>query len=101
MGRRLLLHQILSNTLGSGYVYFQPPETLKINYPCIVYKRSSAITKFANDFPYICEMRYQVIVIDENPDSEIPEKIAALPKCIFDRHYIMGNLNHDVYEIYY
>lgn len=101
MGRRLLLHQLLINTSGIDHVYFQPPETLKMEYPCIVYKRTSAITRFANDFPYLCEMRYQVIVIDPNPDSEIPEKIAALQKCVFDRHYTADNLNHDVYEIYY
>lgn len=101
MGRRLILHQILCNLLGTPNAYFQPPETIKMNYPCIVYRRTSADTRFSNDFPYLCEMSYQVTVIDKDPDSALPIKVSLLQKCIFQNHFVKDNLNHDVYNIYY
>jgi hypothetical protein len=101
MASRLSLHEILSTILGSDAVYFQPPPTIKLVYPCIVYERDSARTIFSGNKPYLYTKRYLVTVIDRNPDSEIPEKIAALPKCVFDRFYTVDNLNHDVYRLFF
>lgn len=101
MERRLQLHQILTEILGSENVYFQPPESTRMKYPCIVYQRNAADTKFADDKPYMKTKQYTVTVIDKDPDSEIPDKIAALPLCAFDRHHTVDNLNHDVYNLYY
>lgn len=82
-------------------VYFQPPPTIQMKYPCIVYKRDDAETKFANNKPYGVKQRYQVTVIDPNPDSEIPGKVAMLPTCVFDRFYTAARLNHDVYKLFF
>jgi hypothetical protein len=56
---------------------------------------------FADNKPYNHQKAYMVTVIDRNPDSEIPEKIAMLPMCKFNRHYTKDNLNHDIYTLYY
>ena len=101
MGTRTDLRTILKGLLGSDYVYFQPPPTVQMIYPCIVYELSNADTKFADNYPYHYEKRYTITVIDMNPDSLIPDKIATLPKCIFDRHYTADNLNHDVFNIFF
>ena len=101
MGSRLQLQTLLETSLGSTNVYYQPPETVKLLYPCIIYSRSSVFTQFANDNPYRLKTRYQVKVLDKNPDSIIPAKIAMLPMCSFDRSYKADNLNHDVYNLYY
>lgn len=101
MGQRLQLQTLLENLLGSRNVYFQPPSTLQMKYPCIVYSRNAGDTKFANDKPYAQTTGYQVMVIDANPDSLIPGKVASLPLCSFNRHYTKDNLNHDVYNLYY
>lgn len=101
MGTRLELHEIFVNILGSRYVYFQPPENLKIKYPCIIYKKSTPTIKFANNSSYINKKRYSVTIIDADPDSTIPDKVAALPYCTFDRHFTSDNLNHDVYNLYF
>jgi hypothetical protein len=101
MGQRLSLHQILKDLLGSSNVYFQPPATVKLAYPCIVYRRSDIDTAFADDVPYAINKQYQVTVIDSNPDSLIPDMVGNLSKCLFDRHFTADNLNHDVYNIYY
>lgn len=101
MSRRLELHAILKQILGSNYVYFQPPNSIQLEYPCIIYKRDRNNTKFANDKPYSRTKRYQITIIDRDPDSEIPDKVAALPMCLFDRFYTADKLNHDVYNIFF
>lgn len=97
---RLELQSLLEGILGSRFVYFQPPPTMVINYPCIVYHRDSAITEFAGNVPYHYSQRYQVTYISENPDSEILGKVASLPMCTFNRWFPANNLNHDVFNLY-
>ena len=97
---RTKLHEKLVSILGTRNVYFQPPESIKMQYPCIVYKRSTGDTQFANDNPYTFRVRYQVTYIDKNPDSDVLEKIADLPMCTYDRHYTSDNLNHDIFNLY-
>lgn len=82
-------------------VYFQPPESVKLDYPCIIYNRSSGDTQFADNKPYTFMNRYQVMVIDRDPDSEIIKKVASLPLCVMDRHYTADNLNHDLFNLYF
>ena len=101
MGLRLQLHEMLVEILGTGSVYFQPPPTVNMVYPCLVYRRDFANTKFADNKPYLHRKRYQVTVIDQNPDSDIPERIAALPMCVVDRFFTADGLNHDVYQLFF
>lgn len=101
MDRRPNLHTQLVNLLGSRNVYFQPPPSVQMRYPAIVYSRSDIDTKYANNAVYTNDIAYQIIVIDNDPDSEIVMRVANLPKCRFDRHYVSDNLNHDVFTIYY
>ena len=99
MGQRLELHALL--VAMTPNVYFQPPPTLLMKYPCIVYKRDYNNTEFADDKPYTHRKRYQVTVIDEDPDGEIPNAVEKLPMCIYDRFYTASNLNHDVFKLFF
>lgn len=100
--RRLELHEILCEFLGSRYVYFTPPESLKLNYPCIVYQRRTGDVRFANNQPYNHQTQYQLTIIDPNPDSEWVDKMALyFPKSRPDSHFTSDNLNHDVFTLYY
>ena len=101
MASRLELHEKFCEILGSRNVYFQPPETVKLKYPCIIYTLSGERVRHADDALYFHRDRYTINVIDKNPDSEIPDKIRALPYCTFDRFYTADNLNHFVYTIFY
>jgi len=87
--------------LGSDEVHFQPPTNIIMNYPAIVYKRDDARTQFADNIPFRIEKRYQVTVIDRDPDSVIPDKVAALESATFDRHFTANDLNHDVYTLFF
>lgn len=101
MAPRLDLQALLIDVLGSNKVYFQPPATMQIEYPCIVYKRDSMQTSFADDKPYTVRKRYQLTFITRDPDSVIVDKIAQLPKCVHDRFYTADNLNHDTFRIFF
>lgn len=101
MRSRLELHEILCNILGSKNVYFQPPETMKLSYPCIVYSRTGMPNRFADNLPYKQDRKYQITVIDKNPDSTIPDRVCLLPLVRFTNHFTSENLNHDVFELYF
>jgi hypothetical protein len=99
MALRLELQALLETICPN--VYFQPPTNVLLTYPCIVYERDSGDTKFADDKPYTHTVRYQIVVIDRDPDSPILAQIAALPMCLFNRFYSAANLNHNVYNLYF
>jgi hypothetical protein len=99
MAKRLQLHQLLETFTEN--VYFQPPTNVQLTYPCIVYARDFADTKFADDVPYDHTKRYMITVIDRDPDSDIPDKVAAMALSLFNRFYTVDNLNHDVYNVYF
>lgn len=82
-------------------VYFQPPATIKMQYPCIVYSRDYAQELFASNAKYRRTKRYQVTVIDRNPDSDIPDKVAALPLCSTSTAFVVDNLHHDVFSLFF
>lgn len=98
---RLDLQDLLVEILDSDHVYFQPPSNVTMEYPCIVYNREKIIPVWAADKPYKLDNRYQVTVIDRDPDSEIPNKIAALPKCVHDRFFVADNLNHNAFTLFF
>lgn len=101
MARRLELQTILEAIPGVRQVYFQPPETAKMVYPCIVYNRDPAWTDSANNGLYRRIQRYQVTVIDRNPDSLIPDKVAELSYTRETSCFSTAGLNHNVFSIYF
>jgi hypothetical protein len=95
------LQTLLEEINGSGHVYFQPPENVQMVYPAIVYQRDDLNKKSANNASYNMKQRYQVTVIDRNPDSVAAVKIAELPLCTYQRFFVVDNLNHDVFNLYF
>ena len=101
MGTRQDLQNLLEGILGSKYVYFQPPETLKLTYPCIIYTLGDIHTRNADDRHYTMQKIYNITVISRDPENEIAQTILALPKTRFDRRYVTDNLYHDILTMYY
>lgn len=101
MDRRLQLHSLLKEILGSDNVYFQPPSNIQMNYPAIVYSRDYAVSEFAGNLPYRVTQRYQLLIIDRDPDTPILSKVLALPRCTYVRNYKVDGLNHDVCSLYF
>ena len=101
MGKRLELQSTLEKLLGMNHVYYQPPESLRIEYPAIVYSKSKIETEKANNSTYLKRTRYDVIVIDKRPDNPVINKLMELPYCSYDRQYKSDGVNHDSLTLYY
>lgn len=101
MGRPRLELQTLLETMGATEVYFQPPNNKAMVYPCIRYELDNVSIQYADNKPHRVDPRYTVTIIDRDPDSDIPKKIALLPLCSFNRFFTADNLNHFVYTLYF
>lgn len=101
MASSLELHSVLKAILGSTNVYYQPPSSVIMKYPAIVFSRSNISSKYANDKVYGTETTYQLTIIDKDPDSILIGKVAQLPTCRFSTHFTKDNLNHDIFTINY
>lgn len=104
--KRLEFHSkllgLFSKLKLEAHVYFQPPESAKLSYPCIIYERNSGEIKRADNISYDYTYSYEVKVIDKNPDSQIVDAMFAEFKMIrYNRHFVSDNLNHDVFIVYY
>lgn len=97
---RETLHKILKEIIGNDNVYFQPPESAKLKYPCIIYSRDDILNEYGNNTVYNQYCAFLITVIDYDPDSEIVRKISQLPMCNFDRHFTSDGLNHDTFILY-
>lgn len=101
MASRHNLQLSLEQILGSRNVYFQPPESIKMKYPAIVYELEDIDNAHADNGVYSSKKQYSVTVIDADPDSAIVDKVGHLPTCRFERYYTSENLNHWSFLLYY
>ena len=101
MASRLELQTKLEELLGSRNVYYQPPESIVMEYPAIIYNKIKPDTKHANDKVYIKTNCHEIIVISRKPDNPVISMIENLPMCEWDSHYKADNLNHDVLTLYF
>lgn len=98
--RRQLLSEKLHKVTDN--VYYRTPSKGMV-YPCVRYKLEGSSPQFADNVRYINPLKWSITVIDENPDSDIPEKLEEeFPRARLDRPpYISDNLNHFVYALYF
>ena len=101
MASRLDFQQKLEELLGSRQVYYQPPASVKLQYPCIVYSLSDASTMLADNQVYNHTYCYKVTLIDKDPDSRYRDSLLKFPKSSFNTSYTADNLHHDVFAIYF
>lgn len=100
MATRLELQTKLETLLGGRNVYYQPPSSVTLKYPAIVYSLKNIETRSANNRLYYKIPCYEITVIDRKPDNPVIAKLLELPRCSYDRHYNSDNLSHDVLTLY-
>lgn len=104
---RLKLHDEFIDILGTrgeevSRVYFQPPGSEGMEYPCIRYSLGAPDLKRANDKIYGNMTRYDVIVIDYDPDSTIAGQILEQFQYVSPGiPYTADNLYHWPLTLYY
>lgn len=95
------LQAVLEEILGSRNVYYNPPASVQMSYPAIVFSRSRIEKKNANNSAYIKSHKYEVTVIDGDPDCKYIDAVLNLPTCTYDRHFVSDNLHHNTFTLYY
>lgn len=85
----------------TDHVYFQPPANVQMQFPCIIYSRDGASTDHANNGLYRHAKRYQVTVVDRDPDTELADKVEALRYASFERSFAADDLNHYVFSLFF
>jgi hypothetical protein len=45
--------------------------------------------------------KYQITVVDRNPDSILPDTVEELDYCQFNRFFTADNLNHWVFTLFF
>lgn len=101
LDRRLELDAILRKVLNNNNTYFEPPTSVIMCYPCIRYSRSYIDTVYADNNPYLRRKRYELILIYEDADDDLPDRLMDELTVTHDRHYVADNLHHDVFTMYF
>ena len=102
MHSRVDLQHELERFLGSRNVYFQPPSNVNLKYPCIIYDFAKPDTEYANNFIYMHTKAYEVMIVDQNKDSELPDKfLRFLPYTSYGRAFPADGLHHFIFNLYY
>lgn len=99
--KREELNEIFVDFLGSRQVYFQPDDKIFIQYPAIVYEMDNQDVIYADNRPHRRTDRYQVTIIDRDPDVPASRLVETLPMCTFSRAFASEGLNHRVYSLYF
>ena len=99
--KRLKLDDVLRETLGSTNVYFQPPESVKMQYPCIVYNVAKIPVTFADNKAYLTNPRYVIRYITYAPDDPMRFKLIEVLGVPIIQTYAKDGLYHYILELYY
>ena len=100
MASRMDLQNLLKTFVPN--VYYQPPESLKLKFPCIVYNLDKIDPEYADNTTYMKSRSYQLILIHSDPDNSIVDSLADLPRCRMSRSpYQSNNLYHFVFSLYF
>ena len=98
---RVQLDSILRTILGTTNVYFDPPESFKLNYPCIVYSLGGHAERFSENEMYNRLKRYTLTYITKDADDPMIDKLEDLEYCHLNRPYTSDGLFHYAYDIYF
>lgn len=82
------------------HVYYQTPESMKLEYPCIIYSRETIKTQKADNRSYTIDVAYSMRYVTKDPDDPVVFQLAELPYCHHGKHYCKDNLHHDSFTIY-
>lgn len=96
---RIELDAILRSTLGSDHVYFDPPESFKLKFPCIVYHDSGRIVWKADNGNYIKFKRYMLNYMTKDADDPMVDTIEELQYCTMATPYTSDNVFYYPYNI--
>lgn len=102
---RLKVSNMLHCIANGAKVYYQPPENVKLVYPCIIYNRSRIENQNADNFGYKHSFFYDVTVISKQVDDQMFIDLLNYKdnECFLKTDYknrlVKDNLYHDYFTI--
>ena len=105
MKMRIELQYKLEDILESRNVYFQPPEYIKLKYPCIIYSLDNIKHENANNIKYTKQKKYNITLVFNDYDDILHDKfvnrLLDLDYCYLDRSFINENMYHYIFTLYF
>lgn len=102
MTDRMILQKKLCSILGTNNVYFEPPENIKLNYPCFIYFSGSPFTSSANNKLYLFTNSYNVTYIDINPCTDIIKiMLSNFDYITTGSSFVNDGLHHYTFDIFF
>lgn len=102
MGDRIGLHNLLKSINSEIQLYYQPPASLFITYPCFIYKDKVGQTLKAADGLYRHINCYELVYIAKTPNvGMINTILGTFQYCSSDNIFTNDGLHHYVFTIYY
>lgn len=87
---------------GVDNVYFEPPQNIKMFYPCVVFKRGVMSSRHAGNKTYKIDDAWDLTYIRFDPDDEIPHQMLEWFQMIrHTRTFVADGLHHDQFKLYY
>lgn len=95
--RKLLYNELKTYTPN---VYYQPPSSKTLQYPCIVFSRENVDQTYANDKIYFLRQNWQIKCISTDSEWDVPKRLLESMQFIeFDRTYPADNLYHTILNL--
>lgn len=87
---------------GVSNVYFEPPQDIRMKYPCVVFRRGVISSRSADNRVYKRDDAYDLVHICRDPDSKTVHAILDEFQMIRHvRHFTADGLHHDQFKLYY
>ena len=99
--KRVKLHRIMQDLIGNNNVYFQPPESVKLKYPCIIYNLAKVSVVHADDKVYLMNPKYVIRYITLDADDNTRLALVRGLGVPIIQTYAKDGLYHYIYELYY
>ena len=99
--KRAKLHKDIQTLVGDSVkVYFEPVENVKMEYPCVIYRRTRRLHKWALNVKYLDNTEYDIIYVTEDPDDDVVTELLKLNMSSYDRRYVTNSMYHDVIQVF-
>lgn len=83
------------------HVYFQPPASKQLVFPCIIYSLENLDIDHADNEVYRLNDAYSITYATRDPNDENIHIIARLPLCSMTRVASVDNLHNYYYRLYF
>lgn len=95
------LHDVLKNLMPGIPIYFQPPESIRMQYPCLIYTIDGTNSVHADNIKYADTRIYQLILVQRQPDTYLLDVVNSLQMCEHTGRLVVGGLYQDQFRLFF